>query len=75
MKSMSDLAREYFPQGSSGRRSVSRRAAMRAMRQAIDKPYAHHLPLRTLLLRHGWKPRRRLPPHLLRLIYNRMGEP
>ena len=67
--SLSSLAEEYYPDG----RSKSWKREM--FRRELELKFGHHLPLKKRIERKGWYKCKRLPPAMVQIIVERLGEP
>lgn len=67
--SITSLAELYYE----GR--MSRQHKMRLFRKELEKKFGHHLSLRKRIERKGWYRCKRLPPAMIQIIVDRLGEP
>ena len=67
--SLSTLAEIYYE------RDVSLRWKQILFKKELEHGFGHHLSLRKRIGRKGWHRRRKLPPAMMKIITERLGEP
>ena len=55
--------------------NMSRQHKWRLFRKELEKKFGHHLSLKKRIERKGWYRSKRLPPAMVEIIMERLGEP